>query len=231
MFLNFFGAEQIGKTPIAARIYYELTALNINAGLIQEYAKEKIWLGDEPGQVCQPYITAKQLYRQYRANGRMDVAIIDTPILTGVIYPGFGCSGAWEQATVEQFFLFNNLNILLTSDEEISVFKKKLETAESGKKIRDILVKYNVPHHVVDISDLDMATFTILEMIQDRLEINGLNVKVFRLVDKDGTLISIHQDIEQAFAASLSYYSTKGEQGYIEEGFIPTSLIDKVLTG
>jgi len=145
LIINLFGGPGTGKSTSAALIFGKLKALGFNAELITEYAKGKTWEEDHsldpkplsPAKVCQPYTTAKQLYSQFRILGKVEVAVTDSPILLGLHYGGFGTTDNWKKGVIDQFNLFNNLNIFLVRDSDAHKYnpKGRTQTEEEAKKV------------------------------------------------------------------------------------------------
>lgn len=113
LMVNLLGGPGSGKSTTAAGVFYLLKTRGVNCEYIQEYAKDKTWAGEEFVLGCQPYITAKQLFRQHRLIGKVDVAITDAPLINGLVYPGAYVDGFFEEWLLNTFSKFDNLNIFL----------------------------------------------------------------------------------------------------------------------
>lgn len=113
LIVNLFGGPGTGKSTNAAGVFYKLKSQGINCEYIQEYAKDKTWQGDRFSLTVQPYITCKQLYRQERVMGKVDVIVTDSPILLGAVYGGLYATDKFNDWLVETFKSFNSLNIFL----------------------------------------------------------------------------------------------------------------------
>lgn len=179
LFVNLFGFPSAGKSTTAAGLFYRLKCESRNVELISEYAKDKAWANDTFSLGCQPYIAGKQIYRQYRVNGKVDIAITDSPIILSIIY-GKGnplCSYSWEQGVVSQFETFNNLNFLLTELENKSFnpngrFQKTLEEAKQvHPEIVNLLEEYDIDYYTVDTETQEQRTEFILSKIKEYLKL------------------------------------------------------------
>ena len=84
--VNLFGAPSAGKSTGAAYVFSQLKLRNINAELVTEYAKDKVW--EESVEVFknQAYIFGKQYFRISRVDGKVDVVVTDSPILLSAYY-------------------------------------------------------------------------------------------------------------------------------------------------
>jgi hypothetical protein len=169
LFINFFAGPGAGKSTTAAGVFFMLKAANINAEYVPEYAKDLVWADRQNDLICQPYVTSKQLYRQYRINGKVDVAVVDSPILLGAVYGGFGATPAWRKSVFEQFDLFNNLNIVLSRDTEEHPYNPKGrnqtvdEAIQKDNEVLDLLNKNKIPY----IKMAPMPLEVLIEVISD----------------------------------------------------------------
>lgn len=70
----------------AAYIFSMLKMSGVDAEYVTEFAKDKVWEGNQEVFKCQFYITGKQAYRIARCFGKVDVIVTDSPIRLGKIY-------------------------------------------------------------------------------------------------------------------------------------------------
>ena len=71
----------------AAYIFSKLKMAGIDSELVTEYAKDRVWQGDQfVLQHCQLYVTGKQCLKVARLLGKVDVIITDSPIAVGAMY-------------------------------------------------------------------------------------------------------------------------------------------------
>lgn len=84
--INLFGAPGAGKSTGAAYIFSQLKAAGVNAELVTEFAKDKVWEETKAVFENQAYIFGKQYFRISRLVGKVDVVITDAPILLSVFY-------------------------------------------------------------------------------------------------------------------------------------------------
>lgn len=85
--INLFAEPAAGKSTGAAYIFSHLKMNGINAELIPEYAKELAWEKRLPPHPTDHwYITAQQAHRLWRVQDKVQVAIVDSPLLLGLVY-------------------------------------------------------------------------------------------------------------------------------------------------
>ena len=75
---NLFGGPGCGKSTLAARMFAKMKQLGIDCELVTEAAKDIVWEG---GVLDQYGLFAEQLRRVKRLEGKVDIAITDSPIL------------------------------------------------------------------------------------------------------------------------------------------------------
>lgn len=170
---NLFAGPGAGKSTVAAGLFARLKQGGFNAEYIQEYAKDKTWQGDEFSLGCQPYISAKQLWRQHRLLGKVDVAITDAPLLHGLIYPGHYTGENFEKWLVETFKQFNNLNIFLKRNPKLTYSTSgRSQTLEQSQEIdihmEQILAQHNILAYGVEVNH-DNTLAVIESLIQNQL--------------------------------------------------------------
>lgn len=86
LIVNLFGAPGSGKSTGSAYIFSKLKMNNVDCELVTEFAKDKVWEESTEVFKCQPYIFAKQLFRQSRVKDKVDVIVTDSPILLSIFY-------------------------------------------------------------------------------------------------------------------------------------------------
>lgn len=86
--VNLIAAPGTGKSTIAAGIFEKLKWNNVNAELVTEFAKDKVWEENpapfkDGGQL---YLLGKQFYRMHRCRDNVDVIVTDSPLCLASYY-------------------------------------------------------------------------------------------------------------------------------------------------
>ena len=74
--VNLFGAPGSGKSTGAAYIFSKLKMLGVDAELVTEYAKDKVWENNTIALSNQTYVFGKQHFRISRCEDKVDVIIV-----------------------------------------------------------------------------------------------------------------------------------------------------------
>lgn len=86
LIVNLYGAPGAGKSSGAAYIFYKLKSLGIDAELVTEYAKDKVWEGHDMVFKDSCYIFGHQHFRLARVFGKVDVIVTDAPLFISAFY-------------------------------------------------------------------------------------------------------------------------------------------------
>ena len=130
--INLFGGPGIGKSSIAAGIFYKLKKQHISCNNPYEFPKTLAWDNNIPAIKDQLYVFANQHRGIAQSYGKVDYIIIDSPILFSKIYHSYYTTGypaeyygdSFHKMIVDLHNKYDNLNILLERGEESSLKKK-----------------------------------------------------------------------------------------------------------
>lgn len=117
--INLFGAPASGKSTCAAYIFSQLKMRGVNAELITEFAKDKVWEGNmevfKPENQC--YLFGEQFYKMNCCKGKVDVIVTDSPLPLNILYNKSKILGKdFDRVVMSCFNSFNNISYLLKSD-------------------------------------------------------------------------------------------------------------------
>ena len=112
--VNLFGVPGAGKSTGAAYIFSKLKMNGINAELITEFAKDKVWENNTEVFKNQAYLFGKQSYKMSRCRDKASVLVTDSPLPLSIFYNDDKVLGEDFNKTVMNVFnSYNNLNYLL----------------------------------------------------------------------------------------------------------------------
>lgn len=140
--VNLFGAPGVGKSTGAAYIFSQLKLRGVNAELVTEFAKDKVW--EENPEVFKPdnqcYLFAKQYYRMNRCKDEVEVIVTDSPLPLSIFYNKSEILGEnFNQMVMDCFNSFNNLNYFLLRAKPYNP-KGRLQTEEESMALQDPLM-------------------------------------------------------------------------------------------
>ncbi len=139
LIVNIFGAPGSGKSTGAAYIFAKLKMLGVDAELVTEFAKDKVWEDNFTVLHNQFYVFGKQCFRLSRVAGKVDVIVTDSPILLSNIYcTDDPAMDNFKEACADAFHSYCNINFMLNrvkgynpngryqSEEESDLIKNKI---------------------------------------------------------------------------------------------------------
>ena len=151
--VNLFGVPGAGKSTGAAYIFYKLETLGINAELVTEFAKDKVWENNEEVFKNQAYIFGKQSFKLGRCDNKVDVIVTDAPLPLSILYNhDRRLTGNFNSTVMDVFNLYNNLNFLLTRVKPYNPSGRMQTEEESDalyEPIKSLLEERNIPHKEV----------------------------------------------------------------------------------
>lgn len=141
--VNLFGVPSVGKSTGAAYIFSKLKMAGVNAELVTEFAKDKVW--EENTEIFKPdnqcYLFGKQFYRMSRCRNKVDVIITDSPLPLSILYNNSKILGEEFNRTVMNCFnSFNNISYLILRDKPYES-KGRIHTEEESNTLKEPLIK------------------------------------------------------------------------------------------
>lgn len=148
--VNLFGSPGSGKSTGAAYIFSKLKMKGVNAELVTEFAKDKVWEGNTEVFKNQAYIFGKQYFKISRVLGKVDVIITDSPILLSLFYNDNKILDEnFNDMILNVFNSFNSLNYLLDRDKpynSIGRFQTEEQSDALKQPMRDLLENNNIKY-------------------------------------------------------------------------------------
>lgn len=146
--INLFGVPGAGKSTGAAYIFSQLKMHGINAELITEFAKDKVWESNEEVFKNQAYIFGKQSFKMSRCKNKVDVIITDSPLLLSAFYNKDETLGEDFNKVVNNVFQsYDNRNYLILRTKPYNSIGRNQTQEESdalAEPMKKLLLKYHV---------------------------------------------------------------------------------------
>lgn len=170
LILNLFGGPGIGKTTLAARIFAELKARNIEAACPEEYAKIAIWQG-------RSYVLDNQLILLGRTwdtitslADKVDVIILDSPVLLCSHYAGHAEPEHFHQTVLDYHRRHERMNILLKRAPGMDYSTSgRRETSQQAiaidAQIQELLAGSN--ESFIDVQTGSDGVFRLIQQVAD----------------------------------------------------------------
>ena len=154
--INLFGGPSAGKSTMALGMASELKLRRISAELVTEVAKDMVW--DEAFTLLrdQVMVAALQYHRLWRLQGKVDVAITDSPIILSKIDNRHALK-TFDPFIDELFGEFRNINLFVERPvvheyDKIGRIHDELEAIEIDKQIKRMLKDNGIPFETVPCS-------------------------------------------------------------------------------
>lgn len=149
--INLFGGPGSGKSTTAAGLFYEMKLSNVKVELVTEYAKELFYADVlhiyTPN--CQELIFAEQAHRIQRLVGKVDYAIVDSPLPLSFVYGrSKPTDAAFHNLVIETYRQFDNINFLIERPdtfEDGGRMQDLEQSIEIDRKILTVLNTYEIP--------------------------------------------------------------------------------------
>lgn len=159
--INLFGEPGVGKSTAAMDITTKLKRKGINAEYVSEFAKDKVYENNEEVFKHQEYLFGKQSFKMGRVRDKVQVMVVDSPLILCIVYNNDKTLGEDFDNTVRNVFdSYDNRNYLLTRKhtyEDEGRFQNEEEALEVRKQIINALNNLDITYNFATSSDLDCA--------------------------------------------------------------------------
>lgn len=165
--VNLFGAPGAGKSTGAAYVFAKLKMEGVNAELVTEFAKDKVWEGNDTAFENQSYIFGEQFFRMSRLKDKVDVVVTDSPLLLGAFYDSDEFSEELDALVTKVFRSFDSMNVFIDRVKPYNPVGR-LQNEEESDAVAIQLAEYLTRHGVVcrhyngDIQGYDVMVRDIL---------------------------------------------------------------------
>lgn len=138
--VNLFGGPGSGKTTMAARIFSELKKRGVEAACPEEHAKLLIWSG-RPWLLDHQIIVVGKIYETLlNLRDKVDVIIVDSPILLGSVYGGDRESPAFHTLVRELHARQDRVNLFVRRPADRPYDPANRREAEDAARAIDLKV-------------------------------------------------------------------------------------------
>ena len=171
--VNLFGSPGTGKSTGAAYIFSQLKMRGINAELVTEFAKDKVWEESKAVFNNQAYIFGKQYFRISRCADKVDVVITDSPLLLSVVYNNDPVLGEDFNNVVRKVMnSYNCKNYFLVRTKAynpVGRFQTEEESDAIADEILELLNKEQLPYTIStgDVTGYDAIVDDILHILEE----------------------------------------------------------------
>ena len=170
--VNLFGAPGAGKSTGAAYVFSKLKMAGVNAELVTEFAKDKVWEDSYSAFRNQTYIFGEQYFRISRLENKVDVVVTDSPLLLSSFYNKNDMIYEELDALVDKVFKsYVNLNVFIDRTKGYNPVGRLHTESESNKLTDDLKVflkRHNVccTHYTGTQEGYDELTSDILTLLR-----------------------------------------------------------------
>lgn len=178
--INLFGGPGLGKSTIAAGLFYSMKVAGFQVESVTEYAKDVVW-DQAPNKFSdQLYITAKQNRRLWRLQDQVDWIVSDSPLLLGIEYaPPEYFPNFYRKLLFEVWDHYENRNFLLertTPYDPVGRNQNETEAKEIDISIRKMLDKHKIKYTSLPSND-ETVSKIFKELFPDKLCSRESNAK------------------------------------------------------
>lgn len=165
--VNLFAGPGAGKSTGAAYVFAKLKLAGVNAELVTEFAKEKVWEGDKEAFENQMFIIGSQMHRLACVFGKVDVIVTDSPVLLAAAYADpYTAKSVLSQAD-DKGWLHSSVNFLIKRVKKYNPDGRNESEAQAeaiDEKIRKYLDESHVEYEEVtgDLAGYDMIVSEVL---------------------------------------------------------------------
>lgn len=174
--INLWGAPGSGKSTSAAYIFSHLKMLGCNVELVTEFAKDLTWESRDSDLLNQLYVSGGQAQRLSRLERKVDIAITDSPLPSGLIYAQQKESELLRPMLYHEFNKYQNMNFLVSRSKPYMQIGRK-QTEEESDIIAEAIeseVRTYLPGTIYKVcGDLDGCE-TMIKIIKDYLLSEGI---------------------------------------------------------
>lgn len=169
--VNLFGGPGIGKSTLAAELFYILKIKGVSVELSREYVKDWAWENRKIGEYDQIYITAQQIKRESMLYGKVDYIISEAPLPLCAFYEYHYKNIDICSNLVKNFINYvknvTYLNYILPRNKpyiQSGRYESEYQAKIVDDKLLDYLDKYKYTYERLNVTDIPLSA-QILEQL------------------------------------------------------------------
>lgn len=172
--VNLYGAPGAGKSTGAAYVFSQLKMRGINAELVTEFAKDKVWEESKAVFQNQAYIFGKQYFRISRVQDKVDVVITDSPILLSPFYAHDPVLGEeFDRLVTKVSKSYDTMNVFINRTKPYNGtgrFQTEAESDTLSSELREFLIEHEVicQNYTGDMKGYDKLVIDILSKLNSK---------------------------------------------------------------
>lgn len=169
--INLYGAPGSGKSTGAAYIFSKLKMAGVDAELVTEFAKDKVWEESKAPFDNQAYMFGKQYFRISRCADKVDVIVTDSPLPLSIFYNSTPILGQeFNNMVMKVANSYKGMNYLIYRVKPYNPngrFQTEEESNELADKFEDFLNFYLIDFKAIpgDIKGYDQIVEEILKAL------------------------------------------------------------------
>lgn len=173
--INMLGGSGIGKSTIAAGLYYNMKLKHKKVELVREYVKVLAWQGAKINQFDQVNIFGEQCKLEHTLYNKVDYIVTDSPIILAPVYEYFYHGDSMMEEAAIKFIDkakksgIRHLNFLLSRGKDYDT-NGRYQSEEEAKKVdsltKTFLHKHNMHYCEIDGPETERVK-KILEIVLD----------------------------------------------------------------
>lgn len=165
--INFFGAPGAGKSTAALGLANSMKRNFLNCEYVPEFAKDQVWADTAHLLANQNWVLANQELRLRVMEGKVDFAIMDSPLLLSAFYAPKAYPRAFTELCFYFFNSYENVNFFVNRSHEYSQVGRLQDEKESdaiATEMKEFLRSGGVKF--TEISAGDSAPATMMELLR-----------------------------------------------------------------
>jgi adenylate kinase family enzyme len=140
--VNLYGAPGSGKSTGAAYIFSKLKMAGVDAELVTEFAKDKVWEESKAPFDNQAYMFGKQYFRISRCADKVDVIVTDSPLPLSIFYNSTEVLGKeFNEMVMKVANSYERMDYLIYRVKPYNP-NGRFQTEEESNKLADELVDF-----------------------------------------------------------------------------------------